>query len=382
MPTITEINDPAQLEDYRLVWGALLGQTRQATHFQSLDWLLAYWGHYGADQRLRVLIVQSGEETIGILPLVVRSEQTRVGQVRVCTYPLSNWGTFYGPIGPNPTATLLAGMGHLRRTPQDWEMLELRWVDNDGCDHRRTEHAMKGVGFGASKQAWDQSSVIDTQQSWDEYVATRPKDFRRKLRRNERVVAARGNVTYVRYRPAGARWEESDPRWDLYEACEELARTSWQGSSETGTTLSHDSVRNYLRDAHEAACHAGAVDLNLLLVDGRPVAFVYGYSHEGRVFALRSGFDPEFDGAGVVLWARIIEDSCSRGDEQIDMGPGSLEYKRRWRSELVTSYRYTHFAPGHARVQALRLNRWIRQVTGRNSGPSASQRPAAQYQSA
>lgn len=366
MSKITEINDPAQLEGYRLVWDALLRKTRNASHFQSLDWLLAYWRHFGADQKLRVLIVESCGETVGILPLVVRTEQTRVGAVRVCTYPLSDWGTFYGPIGSNPTATLLAGMGHLRRTTQDWDMLELRWVDNDGCDHRRTEQAMKGAGFGAAKQAWAQSSVIDTQQSWDEYVATRPTDFRRKLRRNERVVAARGKVTYVRYRPEGSCWGDSDPRWDLYKACEQLANKSWQGSSTTGTTLSHESVRDYLQDAHAAASHAGSVDLNLLLVDGKPVAFVYGYHYQGRVFALRSGFDPDYDGAGVVLWARMIEDSCARGDEQIDMGPGSLEYKRRWRSQLVTSYRYTHFAPGHARVQALRLNRWIRTLRGGN----------------
>ena len=108
MSHVEEINDIFQLEGYRLLWNALLPQTRNATFFQSFDWLKVYWEHFGVGQRLRVLVVCSEGRPIGILPLVVRREKSRVGPIRVLTYPLHDWGTFYGPIGPNPTATLIA----------------------------------------------------------------------------------------------------------------------------------------------------------------------------------------------------------------------------------------------------------------------------------
>src|SRR4030042_1363916 len=127
MVHVEEINDIYKLSSYRLVWNSLLPQPSGATFFQSLDWLEVYWKHYGEDQHLRVMVVCSNGRPIGILPLVVRTEATRVGPVRVLTYPLHGWGTFYGPIGPNPTATLAAGPRHVRQTPRGSALLDLRW---------------------------------------------------------------------------------------------------------------------------------------------------------------------------------------------------------------------------------------------------------------
>src|SRR6476660_5300276 len=98
MPRVIEINSLDALTGYRLAWKSLLGVTRQATYFQSLDWLGTWWRYSGGDQRLLVLVVRSADETLGILPLAIHKEQTRLGSLRVLTYPLADWGTLYGPI--------------------------------------------------------------------------------------------------------------------------------------------------------------------------------------------------------------------------------------------------------------------------------------------
>ena len=95
-----------------------------------------------------------------------------------------------------------------------------------------------------------------------------------------------------------------------------LAALSWQGDSTSGTTLSHEDVRPYLRVQHERAVRSGAIDINLLRVNGRDVAFQYNYHFGGRVSNLRLGFDPEFAklGVGKVLMMHVLRDSCARGD--------------------------------------------------------------------
>src|SRR5688500_3301788 len=103
---IREISDPSELESLRLAWKSLLANTREAEFLQSLDWLQVYCEHFGAKEQLRVLAVSHAGQTLGILPLVVAREPTRMGSLRVLTYPVREWGPFYGPIGPNPTATL------------------------------------------------------------------------------------------------------------------------------------------------------------------------------------------------------------------------------------------------------------------------------------
>ena len=118
----------------------------------------------------------------------------------------------------------------------------------------------------------------------------------------------------------------------------------------------------YRRDAHEAAAHAGGLDLNLLYVGERPAAFAYNYCYRGHVFGLRMGYDPAVSqsGAGTVLMRRMIADCFERGDHTFDLGPGSLAAKRPWQTSLETSYRYSHFASA-PRAQALRLNRHVKQ---------------------
>ena len=167
-----------------------------------------------------------------------------------------------------------------------------------------------------------------------------------------------GNISYVRYRPLGRPHDDGSPRWDLYDVCEEIARRSWQGAATDGTTLSHEAVRSFLRESHEAAAAAGAVDLNLLSIDGVPVAFVYGYQDRGYVYGLRRGYDAERsrEGAGTVLLAYTLRDSFARGDRIYDMGVGSLESKRHFQTRLLPILRFSHF-PRRRCTQLLRLKR-------------------------
>jgi CelD/BcsL family acetyltransferase involved in cellulose biosynthesis len=359
---VEEINDINQLASCRLHWNALLPQTPGASFFHSLDWLEVYWRHFGAGQRLRVLLVHCDGRPLGILPLVVREEQTRVGRVRLLTYPLHDWGTFYGPIGPHPTATLLAGLRHVRDTARDWDVLDLRWVDLEGADRGRTERAMAQAGFHPHKQAWDQAATVEFAGNWQDYWESRDKKFRDGVDRSCRKLAEQGEVRLVRYRPEGSTHGDGEPRFDLYDACVALAERSWQADAADGTTLCHAQVRDFFRDAHQSAARAGCVDLNLLLVAGRPVAFLYNYCYDGRVYGLRRGFDPAFSRLrpGMVLERMMLEDGLRRGDCSYDLGVGSLAAKRHWQTSLATSYRFTHFPVLPWRVQLLRLNRWVR----------------------
>jgi CelD/BcsL family acetyltransferase involved in cellulose biosynthesis len=360
MPRVSEFNDIDQLAPLRREWHDLLQQTAGASFFQSLEWLEVYWRHFGQKQKLRVLAVSAGNRLAGVLPLVVQVEKSKVGALRALTFPLHEWGSFYGPIGPDPELTLTAGLKHIRRTPRDWDILELRWQGAIGTDPAQTQRAMLAAGFQAYPTLWNRSAIVDLSGTWESYWSARKGTWLRRFRHAERKLAEQGDVSYVRYRPTGEPGHDNAPRWDLYDACEELARRSWQGTATDGTTLSHDSVRAYLRDMHEAAAAAAAVDLNLLMLDGAPIAFIYGYHYGGYVYGLRRGYDEDRSrqGAGNVLLAYTLRDSFARGDHVYDMGVGSYASKRYFQTRLIPILRYSHYSPRVLRTQVLRLNRW------------------------
>ena len=117
---------------------------------------------------LRVLVVETEGKPIGIVPLVVTMESRRIGRVRVLGYPLHGWGSFYGPIGPEPTAILSAALQHICNTPRNWDLIDLRWV-NPESDHGATPQAFQSAGFSFEHQVWHESAQIELASGWDNY---------------------------------------------------------------------------------------------------------------------------------------------------------------------------------------------------------------------
>jgi CelD/BcsL family acetyltransferase involved in cellulose biosynthesis len=373
MIEVVEINDLEELSHYRLVWNSLFLATPNASFFLTFDWFDTYWRHFGHDQKMRVLVVYSGGEVIGIAPLCVRRETYRVSRVRVLTYPLDNWSTWFGPVGPNPAATMFAAMQHIRRTPRDWDMLELRWVASEGVQGGKTARAMRVANMFSDKGEYEITSLVDLKGSFQDYLGAKSPTAQRHFRRILKEQFADGRIEYVRHRPLPATHGDGDPRWDIYSDCETVAEVSWQSQVVEGNTLTHDRVREYFRDAHAAAARIGMADVNVLKVDGQPVAFLYGYHTNGEVIGLRTGFDPAAGGGmGSALLLKVIEDSCGRGDRLIDLGAGEGEHKRRLRTRVEETYRLT-YAPMHSwRSQAVRVTRWAKARFGRRAAVAAT----------
>ncbi len=361
MVEVHEIDNIEELSQCRLLWNSLFRATPGATFFHTLDWLETAWRHFGHNQQLRVLVARAAGQPLGILPLCIRTEKYRVGTVRVLTYPLDNWGTWYGPIGPNPSATMLAAMQHLRRRPRDWDMIELRWVGPNAAERGRTARAMRVANLLTEKHEYQTTSVVDLPATWDEFLAAKSRNARREFRRSVKDLGEAG-VEFIRHRPAPATEGDGDPRWDLYENCEHVALASWQGSVTNGNTLTHDRVRDYFRDAHAAAARLGMVDVNVVKIGGQPAAFLYGYHHDGHVSALRTGYDARFEdrGIGFALILKSIEDSIARGDRSIDFGPGDREHKRRLRTRVESTHRLTYAPLNSWRSQTVQWSRWAK----------------------
>ncbi|MEO8494768.1 MAG: GNAT family N-acetyltransferase [Planctomycetota bacterium] len=352
---VLEVNEIEQLASYGDEWTRLLAGTPGACFFQTLDWLSIYWRHFGNNQRLRTLLVYDDERLVGILPLAVKAAATRGGAVRTLGYPLDGWGTRYGAIGANSRAVLSAGLRHIQETSRDWDVLELNWTPQDRHDDMVA--AFEDVGVRTQISPRDDTSLVDLSLGWGDYWMSRDGKHRSNVRRAEKKLATLGPVDMLHYRSSDC--DTPDARWELYETCEQIAGQSWQGTSATGTTLTHERVRPFLRDIHDVATRLGAVAIHLLSVRGEPVAFAYNYVFQGTEFGLRMGYDPQFKNvnAGTVLIHRMLQNAFAGNRLLFDLGEGDSRYKRVWRTHAMPSYRFCHYAKTSLRAQALRWKR-------------------------
>ncbi len=362
-----------QLVPLRHVWNQLWRQTPQAGFFGSWQWLHCFWRHFGRRKQLRVLVWSCGEEVRGILPLVIAREWTKAGPLRFLTYPLQNWGTFYGPLGPQPQQTLEATLAWLLEHVRGWDVLELRWVPLSGKHGRATSAALEQLGLSAVETVMERSPVVRFPRSWDAYLASRSSKWRNSWRRAVKRVQQAGKVTWVRYRPRGENFGEADPRWDLFEQALEVSRRSWQARATDGTTLCHPQVLPFFRDLHREAVRLGAVELALMYLDGRPVTYHYNLIHQRRLFGLRTGYDQQLRqlGIGLVATARLIQDSIQRGDRWLDMGAPPTLFKSQLATDIAPVGRFTWARPGSLRAA---LYQWKRRRDHRRQVADATRR--------
>ena len=353
MAAVVEVNSLDELDHYHLVWKSLLPETRCASFYQTLDYLRAYWQHYGHGNRLRVLIVYSAGEAIGILPLAVMSERTRFGPLDVLTYPLHQLGCCYGPIGPSPTATLFEGMSHLRQSRRDWDILHLRGIDVSGCDHGRTRNAMQMAGFPAQQDTWKKISRVDVTGSWSHYWSSRSPSMRRLLRRYEGRCRRLGEVRHVHYRPLGRVSGDIEPRWDLFQACLDVLQANQ-------STVSLPDVQ-FARQTHQLAVDAGALDLHVMFVRDTPAAFLYNYRYQGRVVQLHSGCATAFQRRGLlkVLLQRALQSSFASEDRVYEFSEQSPIATGPWSTHTTSAMCYRYYPPAAARAQLLRVTQWL-----------------------
>ena len=365
--SVTEIRTLDELRLFRPTWLTLLDQTADADFFQTPYWLETYFEHFGAEQELRILVVSENGRPFGILPLVNAAYKCALGELRVLTYPLDWWGTFYGPIGSDPERTLRAGLAHIQRQPKDWDFLELQFVQGDALE-AETESPDETLGCLSNegitsvvKEPQFHCARISLPTTWEDYLAGRRKSWKTNIRRTENKTKKLGEVEHIRYRPAGSNGGEDNPRWDWYEECSRLSKLSWQGQSDNTQTFAHPKVDAFLRALHQQAVNAGCVDMNLLVCDGKAVAYHYGYHWKGYFSSLRLGFDPQFSkqGVGTVLTSRMIQDSIQRGDHTFDFLPDCMKAKLPWKTSVDVGFRYTYFPSLMGRAGMLKLKRWF-----------------------
>jgi CelD/BcsL family acetyltransferase involved in cellulose biosynthesis len=364
MADVVEINTLQQLAAYEADWNALFHRTPRASFFQTYEWFVTHWKHFGAGRKMRVLIVRSGETVTGIMPLCIIEEQHRLNIVKVLTYPLSDWGMWYGPLGTHQSATMFMALQHLRKTPRDWDMIDLRWTPYNPAAHDITQRAMTAAGWKPHREVYQQSSLIHFQgNDWEAFFASLNKKWRHEIRRQERNLERLGEVEFVRHRPNSQASGDGNPRWDLFDQCLAVSRQSWQASVTNGNTLCHASVLPFIKECHEQAARLGMVDMAVLRLNGKPLAYQYNYHHQGDVFGLRMGYVSEARelGVGKILLTHFLEDCFHRGDKVLDMGIGDFDFKARFRTGIATSHRYSYSPWNSWRSQSVRLSHWLRQ---------------------
>lgn len=188
------------------------------------------------------------------------------------------------------------------------------------------------------------SPVVDCRRTHDQWLASRSKRIRQRLRRDGKEAFDRLGMT-VEFRA-------DDPtRSDLFDRMLAVEQSGWKGREGTAIRDNPAELRFYTAIAGAAAA-AGALHLALLWHGDRLVAFEFGVRGGRRLFLLKVGYDEEFAdiSAGYLLAAEhirhCIEQPAIDWYDKMGNGMSPAEYKLRFADHCDVLYRATIYAPG------------------------------------
>jgi CelD/BcsL family acetyltransferase involved in cellulose biosynthesis len=297
-------------------WERVLDLDPDAGVFATPGWLQAWWEILGTGDLL-LAIVWDTDEPVAVFPACRCAEEVRML-------------TLLG--GEDVTDQQLP----LSVPGREAEALEffLRWAFADAgfsrlrfhsvLDGERWMHAVEqvaeGAGMAMATEQVDVAPAISLPATFDDYLASLSGHDRHELRRKRRRLADTGEWRVRRADEIG--WEH-----DLA-AFFEFHR---QAPGEKAVFFTHERERFFRRLAADLFL-SGLARLDVLDLDGEPVACTFSYDFRGTFSLYNSSFHPDLAklAPGMVLVGALIEDAIEGGRDTFDFLRGAEAYKMRF----------------------------------------------------
>jgi CelD/BcsL family acetyltransferase involved in cellulose biosynthesis len=316
----------AELQGLEAAWDRLIAAADRDNPFLSWAWCATWARHYAADGALRVIVgYGDGGAPVGIAPLHLTKapgalgarELAFLGAGEACpayldfivaaadreAFTARVFETVYGPL-------------------RGWDVLTLAEVPAESL---LVDHWGGLLGeAGKVLDLFDASPcpVVDLPDSAEAFRAGLSRNARYNLQRKRKALDLAGKVEFRHGRAA------APPDGLGLAAMVDLHQGRWQGRG--GGSFASRTFRDFHHDLAAAFEARGWLDLDFLLLDGDPVAAIYGFTYGGCYYYYLPGFDearvPQ-GSPGVQLLVHRVERCIEAGTRRVDLLKGLAGYK-------------------------------------------------------
>ncbi|MDR4477951.1 MAG: GNAT family N-acetyltransferase [Nitrospira sp.] len=337
-------------------WEQLLRTVPGHRLFLTWEWLYYWSTHYLEDHRLRVLLAfDEHERLVGIAPFYLRiardlglipmRELRFLGSEAVCSAYLDII------TGERDKRAVCRSLYRylFNNARNDWDILTLSAMPAESSTIDEWNELYDEAGKVGEVVGTTCCPVIRLPGDLDTYRTGLGRNKRYTVQRKTTCLQRAGRMEYARATSPA----EVDAAFGSLVA---LHQKRWSLHA-NGGVFADDRARQFHREVVQVLSERGRVSLDLLKLDGRPIAAIYGFVYEGCYSFYLPGFDPVAmpkASPGLLLLHHRIEAAIREGMTTVDLLQGAQPYKLEWstdRQRLVTVRYYNR----HVRAVALKL---------------------------
>jgi CelD/BcsL family acetyltransferase involved in cellulose biosynthesis len=329
--------------------------------FSTFEFYELYYAHdefvrHGVDSELWFLTVREDGRIVGYLPLRrVRDRALRIG----C------WKVEFFATHDNDRPHLVARTGDeercrtavfrwLHEHRRDWSFLELKQQPAESilCD---TSTFSRSRYYSRKFPNLENSSIEIRWKSLREWFGELSQNMRHNLGRQFRALAALGRLEHI---------ASSDPAATphLFQLYLTIEARSWKAGADATISRSPRRIEFFRKLlAPRSPLHAR---IDLLLLDGIPIAGLFSGAFERRLYAMHSVFDNAYSKGGPGGTALLfgMREAIDGGYLCFNLLSGFCYYKTRWRANVTRTHAVQVFRVASPRFFRARLGELRRAV--------------------
>ena len=324
--TMQCVQDVTSFRGLEQEWQRLHARCPDATPFNTWEWLFSWWQAYGGARRLRLLTCRSDGELVGVAPLCVSTENTRLG-THCEVLRFVGDGSFDSDylgflILPAAYARVMEHIAEWLSQDKGWHVMVLSELpDRSPLPGVLRDYAQR-LRLRCRIE-YRSCGVLDLPRSLEDYLRERQSRFRTKLRALLRRLDA-GELAFER---------DCEPR-ELRRKLRSLFalhQRRWHESGEPGV-FGAASKRRFYAGFVPRFARRGWLRLYSLRMGTTYVAHQLCFGGNGTTFLLQEGFDVSDPAAsyGQMLRAAVIRELIQAGESRYDFLGGFSKHKADW----------------------------------------------------
>jgi CelD/BcsL family acetyltransferase involved in cellulose biosynthesis len=317
-----EIREFSDMRDEELssAWESLTAAGLCPNVFMTHPWV-ATWAEHRESVATPVALVGYSEGTpIGIAPLF-RDRRGTLG-FPISSNPVLPRGELVTgePYCQGFGAAILTNLRATRRT------LEFRGVPLGSITWSCFVDRERTRGFLRREQTSRIAPYIGIAGTWEEYLSSRPRNVRHEWERKIRRVEAAGDIVVRR--------RKDEDVESLVREFVEVESRSWK--EERGSSIGRRGAASFYVTVARVLAERGWFLPFWLEIDGRIIAFVYGFVFNGAYWAVKTSYDQDYAryAPGVALFHEAIGHAFRSGLSRFDF----VGHRSRWTGEWATGW--------------------------------------------
>jgi CelD/BcsL family acetyltransferase involved in cellulose biosynthesis len=309
------------LTQFEPEWQRLWAALPPASPFQSPDWLLPWWDHYGEGQ-LASFVFRHHGEVVGFAPLYIYYDQAQSSR-KLLLLGTGNTDYLDVAIRPDFRDDCVAELAReVVKISDYWDRCEFLQLPATSALLMIVEEPnLHGtIGRDAACPVLPRSSSEALRA-----MLKRAAYYRRRLQRDYSFTIEQPTDDSLEYFCA---------------ALERLHQDRWQFKSTQGAfVLERD--REFHHRIIRRFYYAKMLRMYALVAGGGIRAIFHGFAHRKHTYFYLSGFDPAFAhySVGTIVLGHAIEDAFREGSEYFEFLRGEENYKYKWGARDEPTFR-------------------------------------------